>query len=234
MPQKPLPTPPRELVKQPTLYAWLIKLYKRVTDEIQILWTQIDKTGSSIADLEAIDHDLLDGLSDDDHTQYHNDTRGDARYYTQAQLDGGQLDSLYYTQTLLDSGQLDNRYYTETEVDASFAPIGKGVDNGNSHDHLGGDGAQIAHSSLSGIGTNTHAQIDTHIAATNAHGATGDLVGTGDTMTTSTAGVANQIAAVADLNQTISGTYTQSEVQAISDKVDELLAAMRTANHLNT
>lgn len=32
-------------------------------------------------------HDLLTGLGDDDHSQYHNDVRGDARYYTQAQLD---------------------------------------------------------------------------------------------------------------------------------------------------
>jgi hypothetical protein len=29
---------------------------------------------------EAADHGLLTGLGDDDHTQYHNDTRGDARY----------------------------------------------------------------------------------------------------------------------------------------------------------
>lgn len=34
---------------------------------------------------------------------------------------------------------------------------------------------------------------------------------------------------LADLNQTISGTYTQSEVQAISDKVDALLALMRAS-----
>lgn len=33
--------------------------------------------------------------------------------------------------------------------------------------------------------------------------------------------------AVADLNQTISDPPTQAEVQAISDKVDELLAALR-------
>lgn len=33
------------------------------------------------------DHGALEGLSDDDHPQYHNDTRGDARYYTKAQSD---------------------------------------------------------------------------------------------------------------------------------------------------
>jgi hypothetical protein len=33
------------------------------------------------------DHGDLDGLADDDHAQYHNDTRGDARYYTKSQSD---------------------------------------------------------------------------------------------------------------------------------------------------
>lgn len=36
-------------------------------------------------------------------------------------------------------------------------------------------------------------------------------------------------AAVADLSQDISATYVEAEVQAISDKVDELLAALRAA-----
>ena len=40
------------------------------------------------------------------------------------------------------------------------------------------------------------------------------------------------MAAVADLDQDISGGYTESEVQAISDKVDALLAAVRTAGIL--
>lgn len=33
------------------------------------------------------DHGDLTGLADDDHLQYHTDVRGDARYYTQTQLD---------------------------------------------------------------------------------------------------------------------------------------------------
>ena len=66
------------------------------------------------------DHGFLTGLGDDDHPQYHNNARGDARYYTQAQLNGGQLDSRYYTETELNNGALDGRYYTETEIDNNF------------------------------------------------------------------------------------------------------------------
>ena len=51
-------------------------------------------------------HADLTGLSADDHLQYHNDARGDARYYTK---------------TLLNAGQLDTRYYTESEVDSFIA-----------------------------------------------------------------------------------------------------------------
>ena len=44
-----------------------------------------------------ISHGSLTDLSADDHTQYHNNTRGDVRYYTKTLLDGGQLDTRYYT-----------------------------------------------------------------------------------------------------------------------------------------
>lgn len=36
---------------------------------------------------EATEHSLLSGLADDDHIQYHNDTRGDIRYYTKSEVD---------------------------------------------------------------------------------------------------------------------------------------------------
>lgn len=45
---------------------------------------------------------------------------------------------------------------------------------------------------------------------------------------------ATQGAAVADLGQDISATYVEAEVQAISDKVDELLAALRAAGQIAT
>ena len=59
------------------------------------------------------DHGALTGLADDDHTQYHTDARGDARY----------------------------------------ALIAKGVTNGDTHDHSGGDGAQIDYTTLANLPT---------------------------------------------------------------------------------
>ncbi|MFA5297623.1 MAG: hypothetical protein WC389_05380 [Lutibacter sp.] len=49
--------------------------------------------------------------------------------------------------------------------DANYAPIAKGITNGDAHDHSGGDGGQINHTTLSNIGANTHSQIDDFITA---------------------------------------------------------------------
>lgn len=70
-----------------------------------------------VADLEAnpvdggvTDHGALTGLADDDHTQYLNNTRGDIRYYTKAQVDTS-LSSKSDT-----THNHDDRYFTESEV----------------------------------------------------------------------------------------------------------------------
>lgn len=52
--------------------------------------------------------------------------------------------------------------------------------------------------------------------------------------TTTKKGGVNSMPVIADLNQTVSSPPTQAEVQAISDKVDALLAALRTAGILET
>ena len=62
--------------------------------------------------------------------RYFTQTQSDARYYTQAQLNAGQLNNLYYTETQINSmlsgysviGHIhDDRYYTKSQNDASFA-----------------------------------------------------------------------------------------------------------------
>lgn len=75
-------------------------------------------------------------------------------------------------------------YHTDARGDARYAPIAKGVTNGDAHNHDGGDGAQIAYSALSGLptlGTAAAAAtgdfeasdaVSTHNAASGAHGAT--------------------------------------------------------------
>jgi hypothetical protein len=78
------------------------------------------------------DHGSLDGLSDDDHPQYHNDVRGDSRYYTK---------------TLLNAGQLDDRYYTEIEVDTISGSLQSQI-----------DGISMDHGDLSGLSDDDHPQ----------------------------------------------------------------------------
>jgi len=73
------------------------------------------------------------------------------------------LANLPATLTGKDADTLDGNEAT------AFAVAAKGVTNGDSHDHVGGDGAQINHTGLSNIGTNTHAQVDTHLAAASPH-----------------------------------------------------------------
>lgn len=65
--------------------------------------------------------------------------------------------------------------------DVGAAPSSQGVTNGNSHNHDGGDGAQIDHTKLSNIGTNSHTTIDGHLSSTsNPHSVTKTQVGLGN------------------------------------------------------
>jgi len=102
----------------------------------------IQLTSGGHLNATAVDHGGLDGLGDDDHVQYHNDARGDARYYTEAELDAGQLDS---------------RYFTEAEhlnISAGAGDAGKPIklDAGGHIDATMLNTADVDHGSIGGLG----------------------------------------------------------------------------------
>lgn len=124
------------------------------------------------------DHGALTGLSDDDHPQYHNDARGDARYYQKTELDGGQLDNRYYTVSEIDSqqGVQDSAIALNTsKVSFPEAPL---------------DGQQYARQSgawsvvTGGGGATNHSQLVLD-DGTNPHGTTKSDVGLGNVDNTS-------------------------------------------------
>ena len=69
-----------------TAYANTVKGRVRTTDTgsdyVDFRGTQLYSPAGT-----ATDHGLLSGLADDDHIQYHTDSRADARYYTKSQID---------------------------------------------------------------------------------------------------------------------------------------------------
>ena len=78
--------------------------------DLAALDARIDELETNPGGEGVTDHGALTGLADDDHTQYLNNTRGDARYYTKTQVDAslsGKSDTNH---------NHDSRYFTEAEV----------------------------------------------------------------------------------------------------------------------
>lgn len=99
------------------------------------------------------DHGALTGLSDDDHPQYHNDTRGDARYYTKSEVDtslAGKADDT--DPRLSDERTPTDGSVTEPKLAASNAP--------SSSDVLTWDGANLTWAAAAAGGeTNTASNV---------------------------------------------------------------------------
>jgi hypothetical protein len=101
--------------------------------------------------LEAdLDHGNIQGLTDDDHTQYALDagTSVAENFVGFTNTDG---------RTLKDSGSKA----------ADFAVAANGVTNGDSHDHAGGDGAQIDHGGLGGLSDADHVAASVSFTASD-------------------------------------------------------------------
>ena len=75
---------------------------------------------SSVVDISLATGRAITGLTFDTygHVTGTATTHFDDFYYTETELDAGQLDNRYFTETELTNGELDSRYYTETELDA--------------------------------------------------------------------------------------------------------------------
>ena len=73
--------------------------------------------------IPTIPHHQLHGLLDDDHTQYHNDSRGDARYYRKTELDSGSLDTRYYTESEINTLLLGKSNTGHTHVSADITDL---------------------------------------------------------------------------------------------------------------
>lgn len=90
----------------------------------------------------------------------------DDTYYTETELDGGQLDDQYYTETELDGGQLDSRYFTETEhinTSAGAGDSGKPIkldSSGLINDNMI-SGTIKDHGSMDGLGDDDHTDYHT-------------------------------------------------------------------------
>jgi hypothetical protein len=57
--------------------------------------------------------------------------------------------------------QLDGKAATGHNHTGTYAPAANGVTNGDSHDHAGGDGAQVDHGGLGGLSDDDHSQYHT-------------------------------------------------------------------------
>lgn len=79
-------------------------------------------------------HSSLTGLSADDHTQYHTDARGDARYYTQAQVDlHTDDDTIHFLESAIDHGTIsgleddDHTQYSLADGTRAFTGVVGGI-----------------------------------------------------------------------------------------------------------
>lgn len=105
-------------------------------------------------DSKKVDHGNLDGLTDDDHTQYikHSLATAISDFLVASDIGIFVKKTLAEVKTILGLGSA--AYTASTD----YAPAAQGVTNGNTHDHVGGDGAQIDHGGLAGLLDDDHTQ----------------------------------------------------------------------------
>ena len=160
----------------------------------------------------AADHGNLAGLTDDDHNQYHTDARGDARYYTETELDAGQLDNRYYTQGQTDtiSGSLS------AEIDSDISIHASDVDAHHNESHT-----VASHSDTSGTGAELNELTDGsettlhNHAVIDAGGLSWSLISTNTTASGSNGYLIN--ASGGNINLTLPSSPSEGDTVGVCD-----------------
>jgi hypothetical protein len=98
-------------------------------------------TGAWVLEYVYVTHAQLSDVGTDDHHSRYTDSEAVSAVNAEASL------SVDITG---DADTVDGQHAS------AFAPASKGVTNGDSHDHSGGDGGTISHGSLSGVGASDH------------------------------------------------------------------------------
>jgi hypothetical protein len=157
--------------------------YRTDTDKMRLRAASAWRDLATEAYADGVDHGGLGGLGDDDHSQYHNDSRantwhgnlsgahvtnGDSHDHSGG--DGGTIDH----GALSGKGDDDHsQYHNDSRANTWHSGLsGSHVTNGNSHNHNGGDGGTIDHGALSGKGDDDHSQ---YFLASGGRAMSGDI-----------------------------------------------------------
>ena len=160
---------------------------------------------------ETNNHSLLINLTNDDHTQYHTDARGDARYYRKSELDAGSLDTRYYTES-----EVDILLSTKSNTNHTHADV-----NGTTNGFM----SSIDFNKLSNIEPEaTKNETDTYLVDRTNHTGTQD-VSTITGLVKSSVGLDN-VDNTSDIDKPISNA-TQT---ALDDKVDKIIGKDLSTN----
>lgn len=195
-------------------------------------WSNVSKTGASLSDFSDTESVISSNTSVTSNTSHRNNT-SNPHSVTAAQVGAytiSQVDTLLsaksdnsHTHTASDITDFDTEVSNNTDVAAATSHVA------NSLLHF--TVASIPHQDISGAGTNTHAQIDTHIASTaNPHGVDATDVGaytiaqtnaqiTAHGALTSTHGVIGAIVGTTD-NQTLTNKNIDSDNNTITNISD--------------